>query len=385
MKFKLWHHLTLSSLIALSCATSAWAHPEIFSDLKFDQAKQQAQSGGKLLLIDFTATWCPPCRKMETSTWTDEELKKWVKENAIAIQVDVDQDPKTSSKLEVEAMPTMVLFTPKSGDKEFGRQVGYMDASSLLEWLEGAKSGKTAEEIEKASDDNNSVWERLGKARAAEAGGKNAEAVEEYLWIWNNVKIADTNMRQVRDGMVPVELKKFVKKDAATKEKITALRDAAEKADDRHDWILLNGMLDEPDKVLAWFDKAKVDPQQREKLKPHQNLLEGLLLSKARYTDIKTHLFPDPVARVNELHKQAKDMMKPRPDTDFAKDFDPFPPMIITLYCAYIGANDEAGAKKIFDECMKLDDTTTMRETLESTGKSMRAARAAAPQNKTVK
>ena len=87
---KLSLQLALSGLLALSCATAAFAEAAIFSQYSYDQAKQKAERDHKLLLIDFTASWCPPCKRMESSTWPDEALQAWVKENAIAIQIDVD-------------------------------------------------------------------------------------------------------------------------------------------------------------------------------------------------------------------------------------------------------------------------------------------------------
>ncbi len=377
MRMKLWHQISLSALIALSCATGARSEANIFSEYSLDQAKQQAQKDSKLLLIDFTASWCPPCKKMESTTWTDNAVQAWIKENAIAVQIDVDKDEKATSALHVEAMPTLVLFTPQSGSKEFGRQVGYMSAAELLRWLEGAKSGKTAREVEKqqAESSDESVWAHISKAREVQNAGKNEDALAEYVWLWSHIRSDDTNFADVRSSLLPFEIKRLCAVHPAAKLKFAEIRDAAEKAGNRRDWLLLDGVLDDNARTLAWFDKIKTDPKQRDEIKQHSKVLETVLFSKNRWADAVTYLYPDPMAKLKEIYKSAEDMKKPRPDTEVSKDFDPLPSMVLLLYGSYIGAGKEAEAKKIEDECLRLDDTPAMRTGLTNMAKGMRLAR----------
>lgn len=376
-------HCLIGIGVALSlavCATNARAHSQVFSTSTFEQAQSQAQKDGKLLLIDFTASWCPPCQRMESTTWADEAVQSWIKENALAMQVDVDQDPKTSAKLNVKAMPTLVLFSPKNIETEVGRQIGYLDASSLLRWLEGAKSGKTPQELAQDEDQSNSnaVFDRFSKARELQANGKNAEALAEYVWIWNNVSSTDSNISPIRLSAVPMELRSLVTIYPVAKLKVTEMRDAAEKSDHRRDWILLNGVLNENERTLAWFDKIKLDPQQSATIQKNSSLLESVLFSKARYADCTKYLYPNPIVKLNEIFKRAQDIKKPRPDTEFAKDFDAFPSMVTLLYSAYLGAGKTAEAQKISSECLRLDDTPAMREALKSIATGMARAAAAA-------
>ncbi|MBX9693057.1 MAG: thioredoxin family protein [Cyanobacteria bacterium] len=375
MKMRFRQTLCLSILLALSCTTAALALEDIFADYSLEQAKKQAQTDKKLLLIDFTATWCPPCKMMESTTWKDESVKTWIKNNAVAIQIDVDRDRKSTSALSVEAMPTLVLFTADGSNEEFGRKVGYMSPSELIQWLEGAKSGKSAAELESHQADVNEVWTHLGKARALQGSGKNEEALEEYLWIWTHISKSDPNVGEVRASQVPMEMKRICAVLPQAKAKITELREAADKSNNRQDWITLNAVLNEDDKTWLWFDKTKTDPKQRDTIKGCAALLEPVLFSKCKWDDAATYLYPDPLAKINEYYKRAQDMKKPRPDTEFAKDFDPFPPMVLLVYGAYVGAKRDDVAQKIYDECVRLDDTPVMREGLNSMGTAMRKAR----------
>lgn len=374
---KIWHGIALSSLLMLSYAGSAFAHPELFSDASFEQAKEQAKQEHKILLIDFMATWCPPCRMMESTTWEDNAVKAWIKDNAVAIQIDVDKDRKTSSKLDIDAMPTMVLFTPESGDTEFGRQVGYLEPSELLQWLKEARSGKTGEEVEKSKVNASTMWEHIGKAHELTASKQNDAALQEFVWLWNNLPKDDSTFSELRATMVPVEMRLLCASYPDAKVKIGELRDAAEKAGNRGDWLILNGALDDNARTLTWFDKVKNDPAQREEISKNGALLEPALFGSSRWTDAASYLYPDPIGKINEYYKRAEELKKPRPDTEVAKDFDPFPNMVLLVYGAYVGAGRDADAKKIFDECVRLDDTPTMRLGLTNMAKGIQTARTA--------
>lgn len=68
----------------------------------FDSAIQ----ANKLVVVDFFATWCGPCKTIAP------ELVKLSKtyENADFLKVDVDELAQVAEKAEVTAMPTFVLY-----------------------------------------------------------------------------------------------------------------------------------------------------------------------------------------------------------------------------------------------------------------------------------
>ncbi|XP_010531799.1 PREDICTED: thioredoxin H2 [Tarenaya hassleriana] len=81
--------------------------------LHFNEIKESS----KLLVIDFTASWCGPCKMMSpvfsglAEKFTDVEFAK----------VDVDEVPDVAREFGVQAMPTFVLV--KRG-KEVDRIIG---------------------------------------------------------------------------------------------------------------------------------------------------------------------------------------------------------------------------------------------------------------------
>jgi thioredoxin 1 len=84
------------------------------------------------VLVDFYATWCPPCRHM--SPIVDEVAG----ENAGKVKVfkvDVDQNPMLSQALGIESIPTFVVF--KDGHPVIASQ-GAIPKTELLSMIESA-------------------------------------------------------------------------------------------------------------------------------------------------------------------------------------------------------------------------------------------------------
>lgn len=80
-------------LATLLLAASISLGGDAFSDLPHDEAAARAEDEGRLLLLDFTAIWCGPCQHMDRTTWVDPDLLAWLDDHAVAIQVDVDDEP----------------------------------------------------------------------------------------------------------------------------------------------------------------------------------------------------------------------------------------------------------------------------------------------------
>lgn len=82
---------------------------------------------GQLVLVDFFATWCGPCKTMHPVL---EQLKKDLGDEIRIIKVDVDKNEAIAIQLRIQSIPTLMIF--KGGEMKW-RQSGAMTANTLVQ------------------------------------------------------------------------------------------------------------------------------------------------------------------------------------------------------------------------------------------------------------
>lgn len=87
----------------------------IHSEAEWTEAHQAAKAAGKLLVADFTATWCPPCRMIAP---VYESLSEKYPD-VVFLKVDVDQAPGVAAGAKVQRMPTFQFFKGGAQVEEF--------------------------------------------------------------------------------------------------------------------------------------------------------------------------------------------------------------------------------------------------------------------------
>jgi thioredoxin 1 len=103
--------------------------PVAISDRTFDAEVLKSNTP---VLVDFWATWCPPCKMIapileEIATEKNGQIK--------IAKIDADENPSTVQQLGVMSLPTLILF--KNG-KEMSRVIGYRTKKQLVQQVEAA-------------------------------------------------------------------------------------------------------------------------------------------------------------------------------------------------------------------------------------------------------
>lgn len=84
-----------------------------------------AAAGGKLVVVDFTATWCGPCRTMKP-LFKQLPVKY---PRAVFLEVDVDKCAETAAAQDVTRMPSFIFYRAKTKiDRMVGADINGLEA-----------------------------------------------------------------------------------------------------------------------------------------------------------------------------------------------------------------------------------------------------------------
>ena len=99
------------------------------SDATFESEVLKATSP---VVVDFWAEWCGPCRMIAPAL---EEIAGSLGEKVKIVKLNVDENPQTAAKYNIQSIPTLMIF--KNGDMS-SRQIGAAPKQKLEQWISGA-------------------------------------------------------------------------------------------------------------------------------------------------------------------------------------------------------------------------------------------------------
>jgi thioredoxin 1 len=97
--------------------------------MSFDDYLAHIKSSDKLVLVDFNAVWCGPCRMLKP------RVEKQIKMNSDKVElfeVDCDKNPQVAAAMNIKNIPLLILY--KQG-KEVWRSLGLISENEIAEQL----------------------------------------------------------------------------------------------------------------------------------------------------------------------------------------------------------------------------------------------------------
>ena len=97
------------------------------SDASFEQ---QVLKSEQLVLVDFWAPWCGPCRMLAPVI---DEIAESLKDKVKIVKMNVDESPTIPTQFNIRSIPTLILF--KAG-QAISTKVGPLPKNKLEEWIQ---------------------------------------------------------------------------------------------------------------------------------------------------------------------------------------------------------------------------------------------------------
>lgn len=99
----------------------------------YESAQKLALGTDRLILVDFWASWCGPCKKMDAESWSDPGINDLMA-NFVALKVDIDRERNFAQKYGVSAIP--FIFIMDAHGEVLYKSRGYMDRNEVQKVLE---------------------------------------------------------------------------------------------------------------------------------------------------------------------------------------------------------------------------------------------------------
>jgi len=109
-----------------------------------DEMIEQARKSNKPVIVDFSATWCTPCRELEDVTFRDPQVVKQAQNDFVMVKVDLTTKgnplyEKLVAQYAIKGVPTVVFFDGHGRERADLRLVDFIPADQFLSRMTQAK------------------------------------------------------------------------------------------------------------------------------------------------------------------------------------------------------------------------------------------------------
>ena len=99
---------------------------EYIQETDFEQLIQKEN----LVVVDYTASWCGPCRIVSPLI---DRLAEEYQGQAKVVKIDIDQNPNNAKKYKIRSIPTVLMFKNGKLVEQFVGKAPYENYSNALE------------------------------------------------------------------------------------------------------------------------------------------------------------------------------------------------------------------------------------------------------------
>jgi len=105
-----------------------------FFNGSLDNVFRKAADEKKLIMVDVYATWCGPCKLLESTTFKDERVQRFLTEKMIGYRIDAEKGEgiDLARKYRVIGYPCLLILDDSG--RVISRTMGYMTADAFLNW-----------------------------------------------------------------------------------------------------------------------------------------------------------------------------------------------------------------------------------------------------------
>ncbi len=191
-------------------------HGFIVDDLQ--SALNLGQKQERLILVDFSARWCPSCVRLEGEIFTLPEFKK-LTENYVKVKIDTDRFENTvvAEKFKIVGIPTLLVIN--SNQQEIDRILDYQPMTQIRDFLAAIKEDSTpiAELMQKSSTAGEATLLTLG--RRLLASGRTQDSVD----LFSKLK---SRPNEYWEAKIALAAENSQKSPLKTEDQIQVLREA---------------------------------------------------------------------------------------------------------------------------------------------------------------
>ena len=169
---------------------------EVVSAADMEAAQKKADDGMLMLFVDVYATWCGPCKMMDSEVYPDPALSAYMNKHFINVRMDGETDfgRKYAAQQQLEGYPSMFVFSDDGF--RISSVVGFKPATTLLPLLEMLVENYREVKIYRVAAENGTLsLEEYAAYISLEREMGNNEEAERLAGDYIRIKLGDGELR----------------------------------------------------------------------------------------------------------------------------------------------------------------------------------------------